>query len=85
MLEPGTNVFIRTVTNYYTGRIAETSPAGFMLLEDAAWIADTGRFSKALTNGDLNEIEPFPGEVAVALGSIVDVSPWNHELPRKVK
>ncbi len=85
MLETGKSVFIRTVTNYYTGRIAANPPKGFVLLEEAAWIADTGRFSAALKSGTLSEIEPFPGAVAVSLGAIVDISPWDHELPRAVK
>jgi hypothetical protein len=80
-------VFVRTVTHYYTGRIDNSTnvPHGFLMLEDAAWIADTGRWHHALSTGELNEVEPFPDGVLVAIGSIVDVSPWNHELPSKVK
>lgn len=76
------NVFIRTVTHYYTGRVVSVG-ATFVRLADAAWIADTGRFATALETGALGEVEPFPSGVAVALGSIVDVAPWSHELPRK--
>lgn len=80
----GTNVIVRTVTLYYTGRLVAIED-GFLILADAAWIADTGRFHQALTNGTLNEIEPYPGECYVSSGAIVDVSPWHHELPRKQK
>lgn len=80
----GRNVFVRTVTHYYTGRLVRHDNT-FMTLEDAAWIADTGRFSKALTEGVLGEVEPFPGECLVSLGATLDVSPWNHDLPRVVK
>jgi hypothetical protein len=80
----GQNVFVRSVTHYYTGRLVEVAD-GFARLEDAAWVADTGRFGAALRDGTLSEIEPYPGECLVSLGAIVDVSPWTHELPRKEK
>lgn len=80
----GEKVFIRTVTHYYIGRVAE-SPEGWILLEDAAWIADTGRFSTALSTGELEEVEPYPGSCLVALGAVVDVCGWAYALPRTVK
>lgn len=80
----GKNVFVRAVTHYYTGRLAAIED-GFLHLEQAAWIADTGRFSVALAKGTLGEVEPFPGDCYVGLGAVVDISPWNHELPRSVK
>lgn len=83
-LQVGCNVFIRTVTHYYTGRVVELN-ASEIVLADAAWIADTGRFSSALATGSLSEVEPFPGLVSVARGAIVDASVWSHALPRTVK
>lgn len=80
----GKNVFVRAVTHYYTGRLAAIED-GFLHLEDAAWVADTGRFSAALAKGTLNEVEPYPGDCYVSRGAVVDVSPWAHELPRSVK
>lgn len=80
----GHNVFVRTVTHYYTGRVVELS-ADEIVLADAAWVADTGRFSASLTTGVLSEVEPFPGVVSVARGAVVDVSLWSHALPRTVK
>ena len=44
-----------------------------IVLEDAAWIADTGRFSQALAAAEFSEVEPFPcGRVIVGRGSIID-------------
>ena len=79
----GKNVLVRTVTHYYTGKLA--SCEAWMKLDDAAWIADTGRFSDALKNGNLNEVEPYPGSCFVSAGAVVDVSEWAHELPRTRK
>jgi hypothetical protein len=80
----GKNVLVRAVTLYYTGRLAAIDD-GFLLLEEASWVADTGRFHQALTNGTLNEVEPYPGACYVSAGAVVDVSEWLHELPRKQK
>lgn len=79
----GQAYLIRTVTLYYTGKVKRVTPKE-IILEDAAWIADTGRFSDALKNGILNEIEPV-GEVIIGRGAVVDASRWNHELPKEKK
>ena len=79
------NVFIRTVTMHYTGKIVGLT-RDEILLSDAAWIADSGRFAQALANGSLNEVEPFPdGVISIAAGGVIDVSDWRHALPRTVK
>ncbi len=83
-LRTGNKVFIRTVTNYYTGEVIDIT-ADEVLLKDAAWVADTGRFSQALKTGVLNEVEPFTGVISVNRGAIVDVSTWEHALPTAVK
>jgi hypothetical protein len=80
----GDSVFIRTVTYHYTGRISAIYP-GEIVLADAAWIADSGRFHVALATGTLGEVEPYPGSVILSRGAIVDVSPWAHPLPRVAK
>jgi len=80
----GDKVFIRTVTYHYTGRVIAQDD-GFVTLEEAAWVADSGRFAQALSDGTLEEVEPYPDRVQVALSAIVDVSPWLHNLPRSTK
>jgi hypothetical protein len=80
----GDSVFIRTVTYHYTGRISAIYP-GEIVLADAAWIADSGRFHVALATGALSEVEPYPAGVVISRGAIVDVSPWAHPLPRSAK
>ena len=75
---------IRTVTFTSVGRVIEIYE-NFIVLEDAAWIADTGRFHNALRDGELNEVEPYPNGCIVGLGAIVDAQPWIHALPLQQK
>ena len=63
---------IRTVTMIQTGRLVQVTQSE-LVLEDAAWIPDTGRFSDALRSLDFNEIEPFPdGRVIIGRGGLID-------------
>jgi hypothetical protein len=81
----GEPVIIRTVTNYYTGRLTAID-AQWIELDEAAWIADTGRWHQALGTGVLNEVEPYPdGPVFVGVGAVVDLCKWGHDLPRTAK
>lgn len=80
----GEKYLIRTVTNYLTGRLVSVG-AQELVIEDAAWIADTGRFSDALKTGKLNEVEPIGSPVIVGRGSIVDAEIWTFDLPREQK
>jgi len=82
VMKVGADVFIRTVTHNYTGRISMVLPDA-LLLVDAAWIACSGRFHNALKDGDLDEVEPIPGPVEIMRGAIIDVTPWEHPLPRE--
>lgn len=75
----GTKVFIRTVTYHLTGKI-EKIVGQFLVLSNAAWIADSGRFMGAIKDGVLSEVEPV-GEAFVSLNAIVDMFPWKHKLP----
>lgn len=82
----GGNVFIRCVTHYFTGRLVRAYPDA-LVLTDAAWIADCGRYAGFLATGAAQEVEPYPAglEVMVGTGSIVDISSWPHALPREQK
>jgi hypothetical protein len=81
----GKNYFIRTVTMAHTGKLVrETDDA--LILKDAAWVADTGRFADFLKTGNASEVEPFPdGEVIVMKGSIIDACEFKHPLLRSQK
>ena len=80
----GANYLIRTVTMIQTGRLVDVTDQE-LVLEDAAWIADTGRFSNALSKVEFSEVEPFPeGQVIVGRGSIIDATQIKGPLPRIV-
>lgn len=70
--ELGAVYLIETVTKYNVGCVVAASKQ-WVMLEDAAWVASTGRFADALKKWEFSEVEPFPdGVVGVSTGSIVD-------------
>ena len=70
--EIGGIYLIRTVTMIDLGRVIAANDK-WIVLEDAAWIASTGRFADALKKCEFNETEPFPdGRVIIGAGSIID-------------
>ena len=82
--QEGTNVLVRTVTYHYVGRISALTDT-YLTLTDAAWVADSGRFSTALATGfdSTAEIEMYPPTHAVwlILSNIVEITLWPHALP----
>ncbi len=48
----GKNYLIRTVTMIDTGRLVKVTEHE-LVLEDAAWIADTGRFMQAIEKAEI--------------------------------
>lgn len=84
----GSAFLIRTLTFSWVGRLV-----GFtgkcLILENASWVADAGRYHASLANGlesqESSEIEPAPGRVYVAWTNLVDAAEYNHPLPTKVK
>jgi hypothetical protein len=80
----GRNYLIRTVTMINTGRLVQVFDQE-LVLEDAAWIADTGRFADSLKSCNFSEVEPFPdGKVIIGRGSVIDAVQID-SLPRKQK
>ena len=77
----GEKFFFRTVTYHMTGRIKKVI-GSILELENAAWIADSGRFMNAIKEGKLNEVEPV-GRAYININSVVDFFPWRHALPEK--
>jgi hypothetical protein len=80
------NYFIRTVTHHYTGTLIAVYQQE-LVLRDAAWIADNGRFMQAVATGSFSEVEPFPDgrEVVIGRGSIIDAIEISFPIPRSQK
>ena len=71
--EIGKPYFIRTATYHLSGRLVKVAGSE-LVLEDAAWIADSGRFTQAVATGDFSEVEPFPTgmQVIVNRTAVID-------------
>ena len=81
----GENYFIRTVTMIQIGKLVAVTDKE-LVLENAVWVADTGRFTQALVDGNLSEVELFPkGEVIVGRGAVIDACVWSHAVPEEQK
>ena len=82
--EIGKNYLIRTVTMIDTGRLVAVTEHE-LILEDAAWIADTGRFAEAVEKAEFGEVEPFPaGRVIIGRGAVIDAVQIR-QVPRSLK
>ena len=70
----GKRIFIRTITYHYTGKLMEVTPDA-LVLKEAAWIPDDGRFSEVMRTGKFLEKEPYPPdrEVIIERGALLDV------------
>lgn len=84
----GKSYFIRTVTMNIVGKLIAVHDKE-LLLTEASWIADSGRLNNALKQGfesqNSAEIEPFPNDVIVGRGSIIDATEFSHTLPTQQK
>lgn len=69
----GGKYFIRTVTHHHTGVVVAVTEQE-IVLRDAAWIADDGRFTQSLATCDFKEVEMFPAgrDVIVGRATVID-------------
>ena len=79
----GKKWFFRTTTYHMVGRVIKRI-GDFIQLENALWVADSGRFTNAIKEGKLNEVEPV-GLCFINLDSVTDFFPWSHDLPKDQK
>lgn len=82
--EIGKSYFFRTATYHVLGRLKEIN-GKFLTLEDASWIADSGRFMEFIDDGKANEVEPVKTLMYVNSDSICDSYLWKHDLIRTQK
>ena len=79
----GRAFFFRTVTYHLVGTVKKRT-GQFVELQNASWVADSGRFMQAIKDGILNEVEPV-GQCWMNLDSVTDFFPWRHPLPENQK
>lgn len=79
----GSKLFIRTVTYHLVGKV-EAVNGTLIELSGASWVASSGRFTQAIKDGTLDEVEPV-GRAFVNAASITDAFPWTHALPNAQK
>jgi hypothetical protein len=83
LFQTGEKYFIRTVT-YHTVGVCVDVVDGFVVLKNAMWVADSGKFANALKEGfekqSNSELEPFPSFVYINISSIVDFVIYEPEI-----
>lgn len=83
-IEVGKSYFFRTEGDHWIGRVVSVDGPFTVTLEEAAWIASSGRLGVFLAKGkaDQMEIEPVPDgmETMVNWRTVID---WPHPLFRK--
>lgn len=83
--EIGKSYLLRTITMVDVGRVTKIC-GKFIIMEDASWIADTGRFFECLRKSDVFiEVEPFAHPIMVNTDAIVDATLWPYQLPENPK
>jgi len=80
----GKNYVIRTVTMIQVGKLVSVTD-NELVLENACWIADTGRWADFLKKGTYSESEPFQDDCIVGRHSIIDATLWRHQLVTEQK
>lgn len=80
----GKKYLVRTVTMIQLGELTRVTERE-LVMKNACWVADTGRFSTAVSTGELNEVEMFYTDVIISRGALVDAVEWLHNLPNKTK
>ena len=83
LFEIGEKYFIRTVTYHAIGKCVDIVD-GFVFLDEAMWVADSGRLSNALKEGmdkqSSAELEVFPSTLRINISSIVDFTEYEPKI-----
>ncbi len=82
--EVGKNYLIRTVTHTYTGKLIWVGDKE-LVIENPAWVTDSGRGMQAVQKGELDEVEPMNEKTIVGRGAIIDASVISWDLPKEQK
>lgn len=74
----GENYFVQTCTKDWVGRLISVEGPYTLTLEDASWIAESGRLHIFVRDGKVEGMEVEP--VGVVCVQWVNWIPWPHEL-----
>lgn len=80
----GEKLFIRTVTYHALGRVKKIIGGKILELEEACFVADSGRFGDCLAKGMIDELE-ITGRHFVNFDAVTDFFIWKHDLPKETK
>lgn len=84
----GTQYLFRTIGYHWLGKVAAIT-GKFLTIDEATWVANTGRFSDALNGGieklSSAELEPSPRPVVINSDHITDAVEYPFSIPRGVK
>lgn len=87
--EVGESYFFRTVTYHTVARVKKIV-GSFLVLEEASWIADSGRLGEFVNDGKVyestsSEVEPIEVPMYLSMNAIADAFLWKNKMPNKVK
>ena len=84
IIEIGKPYFIRTVTDYWTGRVIAINGPNTVSIVDFAWVASTGRLGEFLKNGRAAnmEVEAAPDGMRKQV-TYLSIDDWPHPLLRE--
>jgi hypothetical protein len=78
--KPGDIVLVMTVTMWFVGKLSARD-ASWIVLDEASWMADSGRFNEAFEKGDAKENEPLPlGPFPIPVSAIIGVKAFKTTL-----
>tara|TARA_R100001480_G_scaffold7322_2_gene14914 strand:+ start:229 stop:561 length:333 start_codon:yes stop_codon:yes gene_type:complete len=80
----GQTYMFRTVTHIIVGVVEDVGDKEIVLSE-ASWIPDTGRYHNFIKDGTLEEVEPYIDKVIIGRGALVDSTVWRHGTPKEQK
>ena len=66
--------FVQTATLYYCGTLSQVTD-NELVLDEASWVADTGRFNEFMKGSKPKELEPCCVPVIIGRGAIISAMP----------
>lgn len=82
--EVGKQYFVQTVTYFYLGQLS-AEYGDTIVLSNASWIPDTGRYNEFISGQEPKEVEPCKNPVIIHKGALLSATLWEGTLPNKPK